>query len=1016
MTLRKMSIKSHASRYGLLLLLLFNSLIIFSQNIEVTGRVTGGLTDEPLPGVNIMIKGTTTGVVSNTDGDYVINVPDNEAILIFSFLGFLTEEIQVNGRTNINLVMAEDIQALDEVVVVGYGVQRKSDLTGSVASVSTEELQRVPVLNVGESLKGRVAGMQVSTSDPAPGGGINIRIRGINTISGSSGPLIVVDGYTSAGDLNAINPRDIKSIEVLKDASATAIYGARGANGVILITTFQGEKGTPQIDLSTSYTSRSLSNKIEMMNAQQFLEFQNEALSGAGGEIPDFSEYETTDWQDEVYRQGAQRNYQLTIKGGNEKTNYFISGGYMKDDGIVMNSYFERYSMRMKTDTELKKWLSVNNTVYFARTMSNGTPRNTIGYGFNPSLSDAALTFYPHYPIKDAVGNYTNMSFKTNPVAIAEGRVNELLKNFIYDYAELIATPLEGLTLKTTFGATISNNLNQGYWPSWVENVAGALGGIADQSTSQSLSWSNENIISYVKSIGLHNFNITGAFTQESSSSNYLSAGSNDFLNDALSYYNLSGGNPETFSIGAGASQNTLMSYLGRVFYNYNQRYYITASVRRDGSSKFAEGKKFGSFPSVALAWRISEEDFMQNISVVSNLKLRASWGKTGNYTALGDYESKVRFRVASSPAAIFNNLPQVTLRQNAMGNPNLGWETSTQSNIGIDIGFLDGKYSIVADAYSKLTTDLLLSVNLPAGFPVSSRRENVGSVENKGLEIAFNGQIIDTRAFKWNSTLNFSINRNNVVELAEQDYYTVGPYSGVMSDAPGVVMVGKPLGSFYGYVYDGIFADNSVPYYDKTQYSYLGSNPYEGYIRIKDVNMDGKIDGFDRVVIGNAEPDFILGFVNNFSYKNFDLSVYIDGVQGADMFNATRLVIENTNAANNVSTRVLDRWTPDNRNASIPGAGKFLNTTTSYYVEDASYIKFRDIQLAYNLKSARLQQIGIEDIRIYASLQNYFTITNYTGYDPEVNMSGGSATVQNLDLGIYPSAKSMTFGLNLSY
>jgi hypothetical protein len=347
------------------------------------------------------------------------------------------------------------------------------------------------------------------------------------------------------------------------------------------------------------------------------------------------------------------------------------------------------------------------------------------------------------------------------------------------------------------------------------------------------------------------------------------------------------------------------------------------------------------------------------------------------------------------------------------MGNPNLGWETSTQSNIGIDIGLWNSRLTVVADAYYKKTTDLLLSVNLPAGFPVSSRRENIGSVENKGLEIAISGLVIDQKEFSYQTNLNFSLNRNKILELAEQDYYNVGPYSGVMSDPPGVVMVNKPLGSFYGYVYDGIFPDNSAIHSDKTIYSYLGSNDPEGYVRIKDVNKDGKIDGNDRTVIGTAQPDFIIGFINDFSYKNWFLSLYVDGVFGQDVFNATRLVIENTNAPNNVSTRVLDRWTPENRNASIPGAGKFMNTTSSYYVEDGSYIKFRDIQLGYVFPN--INSWGVK-MKVYASLQNYFVITKYTGYDPEVNMQGGSATMQNLDLGIYPSAKSLTVGLNLTF
>ena len=664
--------KNYKLQIRTLVLICFICLSVSSYaQITVKGKVFDVNTGEALIGVNVVIAGTTTGTTTDIEGNYSIEIKNDNASLLFTFIGYQSKKITVNENSVIDVKLEPNNLALDEVVAIGYGSQKKSDLTGSVASVGEEDLQKIPVLNVAETLKGRVAGMQVSTSDPAPGGGVNIKIRGINTIQGNSAPLIVVDGYTSAGDLNAINPKDIKSIEVLKDASATAIFGARGANGVIIITTNKGEQGKAKFDLTASYSLRSLSNKIEVMNAQQFLELQNEALTDQAVEKPDFSDVQTTDWQDEVYRTGAQKNYQLTIKGGNEKASYYVSGGYLKDDGIVKNSFFERFSVRMKADAELTDWLKFNNTLYLARTISNETPRNKIGYGFDPTLSNTALTFYPHYPIRDGLGDYTTMSLKTNPVAIVEGRMDKNQKNFIYDYAELIATPLQGLTVKSTFGATLVTNLNQNYWPSWVKNVADVHNGIAGQRSNQSINWSNENIINYEKTFSEHKLNFTAAFTQESYRNEGFMAGAMGFLNDALIYYNLGGGNPETFNVNSWISENTLMSLLGRVMYNYKQRYYLTFSVRRDGSSKFADGKKFGNFPSLALAWRISEEDFLKDVEAVSNFKLRASWGKTGNYSALGDYESLVRYRAASSPAAIFNNMHHDTLLQSAMGNPN---------------------------------------------------------------------------------------------------------------------------------------------------------------------------------------------------------------------------------------------------------------------------------------------------------------------------------------------------------
>ncbi len=982
--------------------------------VAITGIVYDEMTKEPLIGATVTVKDSKSGAATDFNGKFSLDVPSENSIITISYIGYRSQEISINGKTNIVVYLEENTKKIDEIVVVGYGTQKKSDLTGSVASVGAGEIQKLSVSNVAESLKGKISGVSISTVDASPGGSSSIKIRGFNTISGTNEPLIVVDGYTNAGDLNSINPRDIKSIEVLKDASSTAIYGARGANGVILITTNSGatiEK--TKIDFSIASTTKNLSKKLDMMNAQQFLTMQNEAVGG--GPIANLDSYQTTDWQDLIQQTGMLNNYQLSISGGGKKTSYLVSGNYLTDKGVIKKSDFNRFSVRMKTDTKLTDWLSFSNSIYFMRSTTNGTPRNTMGYGSDPSITDAALTFYPHLSIKDGNGDYTNMSFKTNPLAVIEGRTDLSVRNNIYDYAELNLTPIKGLLIKMTLGGTFDYNTQSQYWSSIVKNVAGSLGGIANKNNFANKSWSNENTVTYQGAIKKHNFTITGGFTQEYFGSERNGIKATGFLNDALSYNNLGGA--KNVTVNSSTYETTLMSGLGRIFYNYNSKYYITASGRLDGCSRFAENNKWGFFPAVALAWRLSEENFLKEQDKISNLKLRVSLGQTGNYSALGPYQSLTSWTPSTLYSGIFNNIAQNILAPSNLGNPELGWETSNQFDVGVDLGLFNDRINIVADYYHKITTDLLLSVQLPAVSLLPTRFENVGEVQNDGLELSINSKNIESKNFTWSSTITYSLNRNKVVNLNGQNYILGGPFAGVLQDEPGVIMVGKPLGSFWGYVYEGVFADNKVYQNDKVNYAYLpdASKP-EGYIKLKDLNQDGKIDNKDRTVIGSAQPDFAFGFVNNFSYKSFDLSVFIEGVVGGDVYNLQRYVIDNGNGETNVSTRLLDRWSPTNRNSEYVGAGKFIPKGNSQFIEDGTYIKFRDIQLGYTMPEKLLKKIFIKDLRAYLSMQNFFTITKYTGYDPEVNMQGGSSSYQNMDLGAYPTAKSITVGLNFGF
>lgn len=987
------------------------------STLAAQSTVSGTVTDaegETLIGVNVLVSGTSSGTVTDFEGNYSLTVPAGAESLDFSYIGFESQTVPINGREIINVTLAGESSNLNTVVVVGYGTSKKADLTGSVASINTEDIQQISVGNVANGIKGRVPGMDISTTDASPGASPNIKIRGHNTISGSNSPLIVVDGFTRIQDLSILNPRDIKGIEVLKDASATAIYGARGAGGVILVTTFEGDEGPAVIKLSTAVQSKEIRRKIPLFNGSQFRELRREA----GFIISDdeIANAPTTDWQDLVYRPGLEQNYQLSYSGGSENTRYYVSGNYFDDKGIVENSFYDRYSLRGRVTTDIRPWMTVGTTIYHATSKANGTARNNIGYIFDPSLSTSALTFYPDLPVRNADGTFTSTETTTNPVAIATERTDLEENRLTYLYGTLDVRPFPTLTLRSTFGVVRRDRVDKEYWPSTVTNITDQ--GAARVINSADREWSNENIFIYKPNLGPHNLELTGGFTQEFARYESFGSQSAGFLTDDLTVFNLGGNLDEAaLTIGSNAFEDVLQSFLGRVTYNYKNKYYLTGSFRREGSSRFSTNNQWGNFPGVAVAWRPSEEGFMANFGWLDNLKLRASWGINGNFSALGFYESQLSF-VADGVggATIFNDVAQPSLRLLTLANENLKWETSEQYNIGFDVAVLDERVSMIVDAYVKTTRDLLLNVQVPSASGVSSFRDNVGSIENRGLEISLQTRNVVKPNLTWTTTFNYSFFRNKVLDLGDQPFFTVGPNAGLFDSNPMIIQEGKPLGSFFGYVHEGIFPVN--PTDSRIDYTPVLNVPnLEGYRRLADVNGDNRVTPEDRTIIGSAQPDFSFGFINDFTFGNFDASIYIQGVIGQDVYNLTRYYTESTNLSYNVTTTVADRWTPENREGrNIPGVGRFNNFAHSFNVEDGSYVKFRDIQLGYSVPTPVLKRVGIGRARVFASLQNFIVITDYSGYDPEVNLGGGSTQLQNLDLGAYPTTRSATFGLDLTF
>ena len=977
----------------------------WTQSVVITGRVTGAADNAPLPGTSVSLKGTTTGTTTDAEGNYRLTLANQaNATLVISSVGYVAQEIAVGNQSVVNAALVVDSRQLDEVVVVGYGTVRKSDLTGSLAQVKAKELNAFPATNVLQALSGRAPGVQVTQNTGAPGAGISVRIRGTNSIQGSNEPLYVVDGFpTSGSNPTIINNTDIESIEILKDASATAIYGSRGANGVVLITTKQGKSGKMQVDYEGSYSTQTLRKKLDLMNAREYATFYNEQATTdkvtpyfTQAQIDGFGE--GFDWQNLIFRKAPMQTHNLTISGGNEKTRYSVGGSIFNQQGIVIGSDYKRYSLRANISSDVSRKLNLS---YGATLTKITTSRQNSGGGNRGgSLISAAISAPPTLTPYNEDGSYRVLATAypfisnvlTNPLNYIYQSSDDVDANRVLANAALTFKPFDGLAIKISGGIENSDDRTDSYTTTKFVNSQGS----ASVSSTRGMSLLSENTISYIKTVAVkHSISAVAGFTYQDFLSKSLNASGVGFLSDITETANL--GSAATPGIpGTGYSLSTLLSYLGRVNYSYNNKYLATISFRADGSSKYSEGNKWGYFPSGALAWRVSEEEFMKNVPFITDLKARASWGLTGSQ-AIGAYAT---LNNLSAGKTVFDDALYNTFAPGTQLPGNLKWETTEQTDFGIDAGFLGNRFRLTLDYYIKHTRDLLNTVQLPSGFGFTSTIRNVGEIQNKGLEIGLEARILD-KAFKWDVNGNISFNRSKVVKLnGGQDILGGSVGVTLISDAANLLREGQPMSVFYGYVENGYTEQGKVKYVDQ--------------------NGDNVINQLDKTIIGNPNPDFIYGFNSAMSFRGFDLTFFVQGTQGNNLVNVSS--INNTldyGFGLNMPREVLyNHWTPTNTTAKYP----VISRANSYnysdrFVEDGSYLRLRNIQLAYNLP---LQKMGVNWMRtaqVYASGQNLLTLTKYSWWDPETNSQGGANAIgQGIDHYSYPTSKSVTFGLRVGF
>jgi TonB-linked SusC/RagA family outer membrane protein len=986
-------------------------------DIAIKGQITDAETKDALPGVNILVKGTQTGTSSDANGNYVLNIPDVNATLVFSFVGYEPTEVKVGSRTEINVALKTDLKSLEEVLVVGYGTVKKSDLTGSVSSVKAQELTAYPALGTVQALQGRAAGVQIQANNGEPGSAFKVRIRGGTSINASSDPIYVVDGFVG-GALPP--PEDIESIEILKDASATAIYGSRGANGVIMVTTKKGMSGKPRIEFNTSFSTQKEINRLDLLNAEQFLEYVKEVrpnIVSQGGD---------TDWQDEILRRGGIQNHQLSIAGGSDAVKYYVSGAYYDQKGIILNSGFNRFSVTSNIDIQAAKRLKLGLNL-FAQRISREQSRTQEGSsGLTPGVISSAFKFEPDQPIRDANGRFTVARLNDpidNPYAIATQLVNESINDRIQGnlYAEYDI--LKDLKFRITLGATTNSGRVGAFTPTTL-NDGRNLGGSASVDGSKSTLLLNENYLTYTKKIGaIHDISAMAGYSYQTSSSEAWRGAGQSFITDAVSYWNL-GGSSVWQSPTSGLTEWQLASYYARFTYSLLDRYLFTANIRQDGSSNFSKNHKWATFPSGAFAWKMSSEPFMANVTAISQWKWRASYGLTGNQ-AIEPYQTMSRF---SNVYTIINGVPVNAVRPTTVANDDLTWETTRQFDIGTDISLLNNRLNLMVDYYRRVTKDLLFSVQLPQYSGYTNQLQNIGSVENKGFEITLNTRNL-VGAFKWNTDINFSLNRNKVLSLpAGTDImYGSGPGHLVGLGQTQILREGYPVGSFFGWIYDGVYqnGDSFIP--GGGFETSAGGEKFRDIDGKKDANgqltgePDGMLNSDDRTIIGNPHPKFTWGMNNDFSWKGFDLNVFFQASQGNDMLSYTLMELNLLSGINNATTDALRRWSPTNTNTDVPKAqaGRTRRVSTRW-IQDGSFVRMKNVSLGYNVPKSALEKLKITKLRVYVSAQNLLTFTKYKGFDPEVNYSSDGNTDSNrnlgLDYGSYPNAKSYTVGLNVGF
>ncbi|WP_223834105.1 SusC/RagA family TonB-linked outer membrane protein [Spirosoma profusum] len=986
----------------------------WAQNRTVSGRVVGPDGGD-LPGVSVVLKSTQRGTTTDASGRFSIPNLPNDAVLTFSYIGYVSQDVTVGNRSTLDVTLQSDDRSLNEVVVVGYGTQRKVETTGSIASVKSSELIQTPVSNVAQGLQARVSGVQVNQNTGAPGGNISVRIRGTNSINGNSEPLYVVDGIqiSNSGGINdvsplsSINPNDIESVEILKDASASAIYGSRAANGVVLITTKRGKTGATRVTLDSYYGVQNAARKLDLLNAAEFAQLENETFKNNFYTDPK-SLGEGTDWQSFIFRQAPIQSHQLSINGGSEKTQLSLSANYFDQDGIIINSNFKRYSLRLNLDHRISDRFKVGTSILGSRSTNSGvtTGSTTIGDGgavvgtIMGSAIGAPPLLKPYredgtiWPFgEQADGRYRENANPLNYLAI----LNQLViqRTLANVYADV--TLMKGLTYRASFNLDMDNRIRDTYSPRSIVSLTDLNdnSGSGSKTNSNNLTLLHESILTYGTTFAkVHSFKATAVFATQTGQSNSNSISATGFPNDATQNEALQLALNRTVS--SARSTQRLDSYMGRINYGFKDRYFLDLTARIDGSSRFGANNKYGLFPAISAGWRIIEEPFAKSLSWLSDLKLRASYGITGNAAGIDPYQSLATVSASGSDYNI-NHAYVTGINPSGIANPDLRWERSAQTDVGLDIGLLNNRISFIVDVYQKKTDDLLYVKALPLSSGYSTITGNFAALENKGLELAANARILDG-PLKWSVSANATFNRNKVLSLdggTTQERF-VTTYT--------VLKVGSPLGLFKTYVFDGInqTGESITPGYDGR----LGGH------KVKDVNGDGTITAADQVITGDPNPKFIYGFSTNLSFKNFDFSGFLSGTQGNDIYNASRLSFEVPLGGRNLFKGVVNRWTPTNPSNQYvsPAQGSRL-PVTNYVVEDGSYLRCRNVTLGYTLPRIK----GTQNLRVYVSANNLFTITKYSGFDTEVNTYAGSNTQIGIDNLVYPQAKSFLGGLQIT-
>ena len=966
----------------------------FAQQTKVTGKVVDEQ-NEPVVGATVQVEGTTNGTATNVDGQFTLEV-NSGARLRFSYVGFKT--LTIKAANGMKVTMQEDANTLNEVVTIGYGSVKRKDVTTAVSSVSTKDLEKRPIVSALQGMQGMAAGLQISQANGQPGASPTIRVRGTTSLNGSNSPLYVVDGVP-VDNVDYLSSDDIDNIQILKDASSAAIYGSRAANGVVIINTRQGKAGVTKIALNAHYAFNGVRDNQNSLNAAQYKELMDEL---GVVRLPN-NLVDQTDWKKEVYRVGNVQDYQLNITSGNDKLRYFLSGGYTGEDGVIRASNYKRYNVRGNIINDISKWLTINADVAYSDYTYRGTGIIS-GTGSNRGGVLASVIETPTYgPVWDPANprqyysNYYGVNVHSPLENIARTKDNKSQYNKLLASGKAIVTLLP--TLK--FTSTLAFDRSSGITTNFLDPTETLEGrnqhGTGYDSRSTGTIWTFDNTINWKKELGRHSLDMMAgsSWTNSRWSQSYISG---SYYADA-DIKTLNAANKISWTgTGSTASEWAILSFFGRLQYNYNDTYLFTANLRADGSSKLAPGHRWGYFPSFSAAWRISQEKFMKNVSWIDDLKLRGGWGQTGNQSGLGDYSYLALYKINRiqwfGTSGDANAVP--TRTKSILSNPELTWETTSQTNIGLDLTLLNNRLTFYVDYYYKLTHDLLMNMTLPTGGAEANTMVfNGGEIENRGWELAVSSKNL-TGKLSWNTDFNISFNRNKLKSLKLTKVYPAAITTDHVHDYVVRNTPGRPLGSFYGYIADGV-------------------NRETGELNYRDVNNDGIISANDRTYIGDPNPDFTFGMTNTFAWKGLSLSVLLQGSYGNDIYNVSRMDNEGMFDGRNQSTTVLRRWRIPGQITDVPKAG-FDQRNSTYYIEDGSYLRVKSITLSYDVPALALRKMHLTRLMPYISFTNLLTWTGYKGRDPEVNQYGDSGTVQGLDWGTYPLSRSFVMGLKVEF